>query len=479
MRTAAKVLGIVGGVFGIIFGFIGMAIGGAGIALGAEGGGIITTLSVIAILLAIAGIVGGALANGHRLASIILLLVPGILGFVCISAFWTLPGILLIVGGILEIASGSRRVPAAGPMAPQYPPAYTPPPVAAYVPPAAPAYVPPAPAAAAVAAAVTEQAPAVAPAPVTEPAPVVAAPPVAAASVAPVSEETPVATPDMRRISGLLDIEGIGPAYAEKLEAAGLKTTDDLLQAGATPKGRDDLATATGISGKLILRWVNMADMFRVKGVGEQYSDLLEAAGVDTVPELAQRRADNLWAKLGEVNEQKQLVRRLPTEVQVAELDRDCPGPAQGGDLLRCCLRCCRRSPDLEGRPSGRPSPPQDGTGGFRIPSLRSGKPITHVEARSVRPGLRVCRASSAAFRGQTRQRQADPDGREGPDGGSADSCRADSGQVCEDKAAWHSSSVTSGASMAVSGAHYGVTVCSCTLIETKNCCLTFPELSA
>ena len=88
---------------------------------------------------------------------------------------------------------------------------------------------------------------------------------------------------------------------------------------GATPKGREDLAFASGISGTLILRWVNMADLFRVKGVGEEYTDLLEAAGVDTVPELAQRRADSLTARMAEVNETKNLVRRLPTEAQVAE----------------------------------------------------------------------------------------------------------------------------------------------------------------
>jgi predicted flap endonuclease-1-like 5' DNA nuclease len=116
----------------------------------------------------------------------------------------------------------------------------------------------------------------------------------------------------------LIDIEGIGPAYAEKLHATGLKTTSELLQAGASPKGREDLVAATGISGKLILRWVNMADLFRIKGVGEQFSDLLEAAGVDTVPELAQRRADNLTRKMAEVNEAKRLVRRLPTESEVA-----------------------------------------------------------------------------------------------------------------------------------------------------------------
>jgi predicted flap endonuclease-1-like 5' DNA nuclease len=119
-------------------------------------------------------------------------------------------------------------------------------------------------------------------------------------------------------MTNLIDIEGIGPAYAEKLGGQGLKTTDDLLNAAATPKGRQDLEATTGISGALILGWVNRADLFRVKGIGTQYSDLLEAAGVDTVKELAQRRADNLTAKMAEVNEQKKLVRQVPTESQVA-----------------------------------------------------------------------------------------------------------------------------------------------------------------
>jgi len=119
-------------------------------------------------------------------------------------------------------------------------------------------------------------------------------------------------------MANLIDIEGIGPAYAEKLGGQGLKTTDDLLNAAATPKGRQDLEAATGISGALILGWVNRADLFRVKGIGTQYSDLLEAAGVDSVKELAQRRADNLTAKMAEVNGQKKLVRQLPTEGQVA-----------------------------------------------------------------------------------------------------------------------------------------------------------------
>ena len=116
----------------------------------------------------------------------------------------------------------------------------------------------------------------------------------------------------------IIDIEGIGPVYAEKLAAAGITTIEGLLKAGASPKGREALEEETGIGHKLILEWVNLADLFRIKGVGEEYSDLLEEAGVDTVPELAQRNAENLYAKLQEVNAAKELVRRLPAQSQVA-----------------------------------------------------------------------------------------------------------------------------------------------------------------
>ena len=117
----------------------------------------------------------------------------------------------------------------------------------------------------------------------------------------------------------IIDIEGIGKVYAEKLAGAGLTTVEALLKAGASPSGRQALAEETGISGKLILEWVNLADLFRIKGVGEEYSDLLEEAGVDTVPELAQRNAENLYKKLVETNTAKELVRRLPTQSQVAD----------------------------------------------------------------------------------------------------------------------------------------------------------------
>lgn len=114
------------------------------------------------------------------------------------------------------------------------------------------------------------------------------------------------------------DVEGIGPAYAAKLAEAGLTTTDDLLAAGGSPSGRDDLAAKTGISGSLILEWVNHVDLFRITGVGSEYADLLEEAGVDSVPELAQRNAANLTAAMATANEQKSLVRSLPSESQVA-----------------------------------------------------------------------------------------------------------------------------------------------------------------
>ncbi|MBS7652184.1 MAG: DUF4332 domain-containing protein [Candidatus Bathyarchaeia archaeon] len=112
-------------------------------------------------------------------------------------------------------------------------------------------------------------------------------------------------------------IEGIGPVYANKLLEVGIKTTDDLLNAGATRKGRKELSEKTGISEKLILEWVNLADLFRIKGVGEEYSDLLEEAGVDSVVELAKRVPENLYAKIIEVNNEKKLVRRPPTLNQV------------------------------------------------------------------------------------------------------------------------------------------------------------------
>jgi predicted flap endonuclease-1-like 5' DNA nuclease len=117
----------------------------------------------------------------------------------------------------------------------------------------------------------------------------------------------------------VIDVEGIGTKYADKLIKAGVRTTDALLKAGSTPKGRKELAEKTGIGEALILEWVNHVDLYRIKGVGSEYSDLLEEAGVDTVVELAQRKAANLAQKMVEVNLAKKLVRKLPVEKQVAD----------------------------------------------------------------------------------------------------------------------------------------------------------------
>lgn len=120
-------------------------------------------------------------------------------------------------------------------------------------------------------------------------------------------------------MANLRMIEGIGDTYAEKLEAIGVKTTDALLEQGATAKGRATIAEKSGITEKLILTWVNHCDLYRLDGAGEEYIDLLEAAGVDTVPELAQRNAENLYQKLVETNEVKKKVRKLPSQDQVAK----------------------------------------------------------------------------------------------------------------------------------------------------------------
>ncbi len=118
----------------------------------------------------------------------------------------------------------------------------------------------------------------------------------------------------------IIDIEGVGEVYAEKLTAVGIVKVEDLLAKCAGPKGRAELAEATGISDKLILRWTNHADLFRIKGVGPQFSELLEAAGVDTVKEFRHRVPENLQPKLEEVNAEKHLVRRVPSLKEVQKM---------------------------------------------------------------------------------------------------------------------------------------------------------------
>jgi predicted flap endonuclease-1-like 5' DNA nuclease len=127
----------------------------------------------------------------------------------------------------------------------------------------------------------------------------------------------------------VIHIEGVGEVYARKLLDAGVPTTEALLEAGATPQGREALAEKTGIGHGLILKWVNRADLFRVTGIGEQYSDLLAASGVETVLELAQRVPEHLHQKMVETNESRRLVRHVPSSDHVADW------VAQAGKLPR------------------------------------------------------------------------------------------------------------------------------------------------
>lgn len=115
----------------------------------------------------------------------------------------------------------------------------------------------------------------------------------------------------------LEEVEGIGPKYAETLRKAGIRSTNDLLKKGGTPEGRKKIVNDSDISSKLILEWVNHVDLFRIKGVGSEYADLLEAAGVDSVIELAQRVPKNLFEKMLEVNSKKKLVRITPALTKV------------------------------------------------------------------------------------------------------------------------------------------------------------------
>lgn len=120
-------------------------------------------------------------------------------------------------------------------------------------------------------------------------------------------------------MAAITSIEGIGDAFSKKLGEAGVDSVEKLLETGSKPVGRQELAEKTAISHKLILTWVNHADLFRIKGIGGQFAELLEAAGVDTVMSLAQRNAANLHEKLVEANAQKKLVRQVPAQSQLEE----------------------------------------------------------------------------------------------------------------------------------------------------------------
>ncbi len=118
----------------------------------------------------------------------------------------------------------------------------------------------------------------------------------------------------------IIDVEGIGDVYAAKLQEAGINTVEELLENCKKKAGRVALAEKTGISEKLILTWTNHADLMRINGVGPQFSELLEAAGVDTVKEFRHRVADNLCAKMNEINEAKHLVGRVPTAAELQKM---------------------------------------------------------------------------------------------------------------------------------------------------------------
>jgi predicted flap endonuclease-1-like 5' DNA nuclease len=118
-------------------------------------------------------------------------------------------------------------------------------------------------------------------------------------------------------MTSIIDIEGIGPVYKEKLAGAGVKTTEKLLEVAGSKAGRAKLADEISVSEATVLEWVNRADLMRVKGVGEEYSDLLEAAGVDSPAELAHRNAVNLTEAMAAYNAEHKIVRRDPTEKEV------------------------------------------------------------------------------------------------------------------------------------------------------------------
>jgi predicted flap endonuclease-1-like 5' DNA nuclease len=115
----------------------------------------------------------------------------------------------------------------------------------------------------------------------------------------------------------ITDIEGIGPAVADRLKSLRIRTTARLLEAAKSPRGRKVLAEKTGVDSARILRWANMADMMRIKGVGEEYSELLEAAGVDTVRELKHRNPKNLVQAMAAAKNRRRLVRLLPSESSI------------------------------------------------------------------------------------------------------------------------------------------------------------------
>jgi len=270
--------------------------------------------NTIIIVLGLTGIVIGVISlfqafKGAGWGTGILGVISVILGIVLLANVWVLSfslpvtlGILAIIGGIVAIFGAFRTRREAKELAAR----------------AAPEAEPEA--AEEVAEPMAEQPEEAAEEPAEEPAEAEEAPEEPAeeepAEEAPVAEEAPDEAPKLEH-HAMQFIEGIGPAYAEKLAAVGVTSTELLLERGATPAGRSSLAEESGISGKLILTWVNHADLMRVKGIGSQFADLLEEAGVDTIPDLARRNAANLYEKIVQINEEKKLVRHLPSQGEV------------------------------------------------------------------------------------------------------------------------------------------------------------------
>ncbi len=118
-------------------------------------------------------------------------------------------------------------------------------------------------------------------------------------------------------MANLTKIVGIEPTFVERLKKTGITTTEALLERGSSPKGRQEICKVTGISEDKVLRLVNLSDLFRIKGIGEEYSDLLDAAGVDTVPEMATRNAKNLYETLVTINQERNIVRQVPSQTTI------------------------------------------------------------------------------------------------------------------------------------------------------------------
>lgn len=115
----------------------------------------------------------------------------------------------------------------------------------------------------------------------------------------------------------VIAIEGVGEEYAKKLNEIGIKYAEDFLESVRTPAQRKEIAEKTGISPKLIMKWANHCDLMRINGIGPQYAEFLEVAGVDTVKELSHRVPENLLAKLEEVNNVREMTKRVPALKEV------------------------------------------------------------------------------------------------------------------------------------------------------------------